>query len=206
MSSRPSTLSAAAQDRKARLAQLRSLKRKQPEPSDDNDQDQDQEAAQDLTAPAAADEDDVRAKYLSGRNFDHSTGGAKLGFENAPHEDQDTVEKQATILAERMRITAEDDEKKDEPLDLFKLQPKKPNWDLKRDLKQRMEILDIRTDSAIARLVRERIESQKKKDGGVNGQAAGLEGVDLVEAVHVREREEADEEQREREWEAELAS
>ncbi|KAF2665627.1 cwf18 pre-mRNA splicing factor [Microthyrium microscopicum] len=202
MSSSQTTLASAAQDRKARLAQLRSLKRKQPEPSDD-------EPSQTLPSEeptskdtAETDVEDVKLKYLSGRNYDHSTGGAKLGFEHAPNENQDTVEKQAELLAERIRQEAKEEDKKDEPLDLFKLQPKKPNWDLKRDLKQRMQVLDVRTDNAIARLVRERIEAQNKKAGTSDG--AGLEGPDLVEAVHVKEREEEEEAQREREYEQEM--
>ena len=68
-----------------------------------------------------------------------------------------------------------------------------------------MEILDLKTDNAIARLVRERIEEQKKKAGS-NGDATGFEGADLVEAVHVREREEEEEELREKQWEQGLAS
>jgi coiled-coil domain-containing protein 12 len=201
MSSTNTALSAASQDRKARLAQLRSLKRKQPEPSNDFEpRTENDEAA----AGTAQEEDDIKKKYLSGRNFDHSTGGAKLGFEHAPDQDHDTIERKAEILAEKVLEEAKEAEKRDEPLDLFKLQPKKPNWDLKRDLKQRMEVLDVRTENAIARLVRERIEGQKKQaSNGVEG--AGLEGADLVEAVHIREREEIEEQRREKEWEEGLA-
>lgn len=192
-------LSAATQDRKARLAQLRSLKRKQPEPSEDVDQTNVTE--DDIVKKEA---DDVKLKYLSGRNYDHSTGGAKLGFEHAPDENENTIERQAEVLAEKVQEEAKEEDKKDEPLDLFKLQPKKPNWDLKRDLKQRMEILDIRTENAIARLVRERIEGQQKTND--TGDPAALDGVNLVEAVRVREREEAEDELREKEWEQGLVN
>jgi coiled-coil domain-containing protein 12 len=195
MSSTQSTLSAAAQDRKARLAQLRSLKRKQPEPSNDHDQ----PTVGNDGAESEEKSDDVKLKYLSGRNYDHATGGAKLGFEHAPDENENTIERQAAALAEQVREEAQEEAKKDEPLDLFKLQPKKPNWDLKRDLKQRMEILDVRTENAMARLVRERIEGQKKTGDS-------LDGVNLVEAVRVREREEAEDEAREKEWAQGLAN
>jgi coiled-coil domain-containing protein 12 len=184
------SLSAAAQDRKAKLAQLRSLKRKQPSPD---------------PSPAAQDEstatgtEDAAAKYLSGRNYDLETRTAKLGFEHAPDTDVQTIEKQAASVSDRVRKEAEKDDG-DQPLDLFKLQPKKPNWDLKRDLKQRMEVLDIRTENAIARLVRERIAAQKKEGGD-----SSLGGADMLEAVHVREREEEEEERREKEWEQGLA-
>lgn len=202
-------LSAAAQDRKARLAQLKSLKRKQPDTTEEQ---------QDETAPAAAsrendttesDTKDLTSKYLSGRNYDPETKGAKLGFENAPQEGKETLEKKAAQLALETKLQAEQEEKADKPLDLFKLQPKKPNWDLKRDLDRKLEILNVRTDNAIARLVRERISNQQKAAQARNGtaatatngdaEAAGIEGTTLVEATNVREREDEEEARRERE-------
>lgn len=227
------TLAAATQDRKARLAQLKSLKRKQPDtPSYDE------------TSPANADEEgppskrrsaspsasinqteasaapDVSTLYLSGRNFDTTTRGPKLGFENAPDEDAVTLEKQAADIAAQTKVQAEVEAKADKPLDLFSLQPKKPNWDLKRDLAAKMKILDVRTENAIAKLVRERIEKQKaqalanrkqksvSKHGEVDkdgeGEEVGMEGPALVEAMHIREREEEEDARREKELEEEL--
>jgi coiled-coil domain-containing protein 12 len=189
------TLQAATQDRKARLAQLKSLKRKQPEPS-----------AEDTDLPDAPEHPkepvDVTRTYLSGRNYDPETRGPKLGFEEAPNAGKETLETRATELAEETKKAADQDAEKDAPLDLFKLQPKKPNWDLKRELKDKMQILDVRTDNAIARLVRERLEGQKKAAG--NGEAGGMEGNELLEAVHAREREEREDEKRERQWEKEM--
>jgi coiled-coil domain-containing protein 12 len=192
------SLLAAAQDRKARLAQLRSLKRKEPEP-DTTAEPASPHGSDPHTQPKNGDED-TASKYLSGRNFDPSTRTVKLGFENDPTAQKATLEQQAAIIADRVREdAATTDSQAEEALDLFKLQPKKPNWDLKRDLAARMAVLDVRTENAIARLVRERIEGQKKSEGG------GLEGADLLEAVHVREREEEEEERREAEWEKSLA-
>jgi coiled-coil domain-containing protein 12 len=197
MSSR-TKLEAATQDRKARLAQLKSLKRKQPEPSTDADDSfgtsQDKENAEEV---------DVTRTFLSGRNYDPETRGPKLGFEATPIEGKETLETKATELAERTRKAAEVEEHTDEPLDLYRLQPKKPNWDLKRELKEKMQILDVRTDNAIAKLVRERLESQKKLQGS-NGEAAGLDGADVLRQVHAREREEEAEERREKELEQEM--
>jgi coiled-coil domain-containing protein 12 len=179
-------LLAASQDRKARLAQLRSLKRKDPEP----------DSSVEPLAPTEEESNNPAHKYLSGRNFDITSRTVKLGFENDPTAQTSTLEQQAEEIAERIKEEATViDGQADEPLDLFKLQPKKPNWDLKRDLATRMAILDVRTENAIARLVRERIEGQKKSDG------TGLEGIDLLEAVHVREKEEEEEKRREEEWE-----
>jgi coiled-coil domain-containing protein 12 len=195
--SAPNTLSAAAQDRKARLAQLKSLKRKTP--------DSPTEGAAESTVP---EEQDVERTYLSGRNYDVETRGPKLGFESAPTEGRETLEQQAAALALATKQEAEAEAKNDAPLDLFKLRPKKPNWDLKRELKERMQALDLRTENAIARLVRQRVESKQKaaNGGGIGGVAGALEGGELVEAIRAREREEEEDERRDRELEAEVES
>ena len=215
------TLSAATQDRKARLAQLKSLKRKQPDTQDELG-DHNEPEPKSPRNETEEEQQDVTSQYLSGRNYDRETRGAKLGFDAAPSEGKETLEKQAAALAAETKRQAEEEEKADKPLDLFKLQPKKPNWDLKRDLDRKLDILNVRTDNAIARLVRERIANQQKVararaaiDGGVNGngngpsadgqggdaEAAGIEGTTLVEAANVREREDEEEARREREEE-----
>jgi coiled-coil domain-containing protein 12 len=140
---------------------------------------------------------------LSGRNYDAETRGPKLGFETAPDAEKDTLEVRAAALelAHKEEV-AKQEEEKDAPIDLFKLQPKKPNWDLKRDLKERTAVLDVRTKNAIARLVRERLEGERNKKiaAGEEGDGAiPLEGGELVEAVHLRERQEEEERRRERE-------
>jgi coiled-coil domain-containing protein 12 len=206
-------LSAAAQDRKSRLAQLKSLKRKQADQSEEPTDDDGQPVPKSPRKEATPDD---TSRYLSGRNYDAETKGPRLGFENAPDEGQETLEQKAAQLVEETQRRADEEEQADAPLDLFKLQPKKPNWDLKRDLDRKMEVLNVRTDNAIARLVRERIAKQKEaakaRSGGANGpaldggdnDAAGIEGATLVEATHVREREDEEDLRREREEEAAL--
>ena len=197
MASNNASLDAAATERKARLAKLASLKRKQP-PSDESG---------DLTNGPST-ELTSTTQHLSGRNYDTETRGPRLGFENAPNEGQETLEDRAKVITDSAREEEQKNKADDKPLDLFALQPKKPNWDLKRDLAQKMSILDQRTDNAIARIVRERIQGQKRKDretvnGTIDGsetESVGLSGVDLVEGVKVREREEAEEERREKEY------
>ena len=204
MASAHASLDAAATERKTRLAKLKSLKRKQPQSENDTNQ---------STSTASEEPDEstpsVTTTYLSGRNYDPSTRGPKLGFETAPSEDQETLEIRAGEIAAETKKAAEEEEKAEKPIDLFKLQPKRPNWDLKRDVARKMERLNVQTDNAIARLVRERIEAQKKKQletlngssrkGDEEGEAVGMQGEELVEGVHVREREDAEEERRERE-------
>ncbi|KAI1199668.1 cwf18 pre-mRNA splicing factor-domain-containing protein [Nemania serpens] len=208
MSASRATLNAASDDRKARLAKLKNLKRKQP--------------ADEIVAPESErsasppPEADVATRYLSGRNYDAETRGPKLGFEAPPTQGMEgpTLEQQAALVEEETREAAAKDAKDDQGIDLFKLQPKKPNWDLKRDLEKKLEVLNVRTDNAIARLVRERIANAQAAaqrtaqpiasddgDGG-SAEAAGMDGVALVEGLRVREREE-EEERREREAEGE---
>lgn len=196
MASTHAMLDAASSERKARLAKLASLKRKQPSSDTNVDTPSSTENASATPPPSKTD------VYLSGRNYDPTTRGPKLGFENAPSANTTTLEQQA----ERISLTTAEQAAKDEVeaekgIDLFKLQPKKPNWDLKRDLAEKMKVLDVRTQNAIARLVRERIENSKKEalkkesggKGGDLGEEVGIDGSTLVQGVHVREREEEDE-------------
>lgn len=190
MSSSHTTLDAASVDRKARLAKLASLKRKQP-------------SAEGTVAPLEEDgkvgtQSSKTDIYLSGRNYDKTTKGARLGFESNPSENVETVEAQAQRIAqETSEQAAKDELEAEKGIDLFKLQPKKPNWDLKRDLAEKMKILDVRTQNAMARLVRERIEKAKKEAlaKGSNsqdreqGEEVGIEGNTLVESIHLREQE-----------------
>jgi coiled-coil domain-containing protein 12 len=189
MASTHTTLEAAATDRKARLAKLAALKRKAPSADDVPGQ----EAQEDESNDASF---DVTSQYLSGRNYDPSTKGPRLGFENAPTQGQLTLEEQASKIAISTAEAAKEDEEGDKPIDLFKLQPKKPNWDLKRDLDEKMKVLNARTDNAIARLVRERIQNAQKAakenakvDGDKESEELVMEGEALLEGIHARERE-----------------
>ena len=217
MASAHASLDAAATERKLRLAKLKSLKRKHP----DNHSDIDPSAlpadssrafeslnafTQTLTEPSES--PSVTTTYLSGRNYDPTTRGPKLGFESAPTEDQETLEDRATQIAEETQVLAQQEERDEKPIDLFKLQPKKPNWDLKRDMERKMETLNTRTDNAIARLVRDRIDAARKQaEPGKHGmgEEVGMKGEELVEGVHGREREEEEEERKEREGDEEVA-
>ncbi|KAG5966974.1 hypothetical protein E4U58_002347 [Claviceps cyperi] len=202
------TLSAAAEDRKSRLAALRNLKRKHDSNNDTNND----VSTADSTEPNSSEpiEIDVSKVHLSGRNYDAETRGPKLGFDQAPNEglDQPTLEEQAAEVESKLREQAAEQAKDDKGLDLFKLQPKKPNWDLKRDLQPKLDVLSVRTENAIARLVRERINGAQKAAAAknstvgvaaqVDGDDVGMDGVALVEGLRVREQEEEEEERRER--------
>lgn len=203
MSATHATLGAAADERKARLAKLKSLKRKQP-----GDEIVPPESTRSPSPPGPL---DVAKLHLSGRNYDPEAKGPKLGFEAPPTLalEKPTLEQQAQDIENEIRRKAEEEEQDDKGVDLFKLQPKKPNWDLKRDLNKKLEILNVRMENAIARMVRERIAGAQKTakskagNGAVTasegGEEMGMEGVALVEGVKLREREEEEDERRERE-------
>lgn len=203
MSATHASLGAAADERKARLAKLKSLKRKQP-----GDEIVAPESTRSPSPPASP---NVAALHLSGRNYDPEVKGPKLGFEAPPTLalEKPTLEQQAKEVEEEIRKKAKEEEQDEKGVDLFKLQPKKPNWDLKRDLDKKLEVLNVRTENAITRLVRERIEDAQKAarikagNGAVSasdgGEEMGMEGVALVEGVKLREREEEEEERREKE-------
>ena len=204
------TLEAQTQDRKARLAQLKSVRRKQA-PSDEASNDSSQPPlAKRKTPTPSSPSDDTTSAFLSGRNYDPATRGPKLGFETQPQLTQPTVESQAKELAEAAKKQSEEEEKANKPLDMFKLQPRKANWDLKRELDKRMEVLNVRTENAMARIVRERIQMAQKEakeraalnndhkdqvngngDAEGDGEAIGMEGNTLVEATREMEREAA---------------
>ncbi|KAL7824002.1 cwf18 pre-mRNA splicing factor domain-containing protein [Trichoderma gracile] len=212
------SLSAAADERKARLAKLKTLKRKQPvDEVATPEGDRDASPAAAAAAAAAAEEaekDDITARHLSGRNYDPETRGPKLGFDAPPTLglEKPTLEEQAAEVEAEVREKAAEEARDDRGLDLFKLQPKKPNWDLKRNLDKKLEVLNVRTDNAIAKLVRERVQSAQKAaqknetvdNGNLDGDAAGVDGIALVEGLRVREQEEQEDEERERQEEEAL--
>ncbi|KAJ3314835.1 Coiled-coil domain-containing protein 12 [Boothiomyces sp. JEL0838] len=72
----------------------------------------------------------------------------------------DTVETRAEKMKEQIM---EEESKRNPELDLNNLAPKKPNWDLKRDLEKRLERLDKMTMIAVSDLIRERL----KKEGNI---------------------------------------
>ena len=65
---------------------------------------------------------------------------------------------------------------------LLNLAPKRPNWDLKRDLEPQMKKLRGMTDRAILRAIAARVEAeQEQQQAGSANEAA--EKVDLAKAV-----------------------
>ncbi|XP_051468703.1 coiled-coil domain-containing protein 12 [Apus apus] len=58
-----------------------------------------------------------------------------------------------------------------EEVDLANLAPRKPDWDLKRDVAKKLEKLEKRTQRAIAELIRERLKGQEEELASAVGSA-----------------------------------
>lgn len=160
------SLEAQSQQRKDRLSRFKDLKRKE-RPDE-----------------GATSKENKGLEILSRRNFDVVERNAKFGYDENPAENKTTVEKRALEIAEEEEL--ERSKEKQRQLDVESLQPKKANWDLKRDIEPKLAILKVKTDAAIAKLVRERIKDQNQS--GARDQLQG----DLAEVVKQKEAEERD--------------
>lgn len=191
------SLDAQSAARKERLAQLKSLKRKQPLT--------DPPPSQEVTVTAGDSETPEKGTnvHLSGRNYDIESRAPKMGFVSAPSEGQETLEDAAKKIVETTKALQMEDEKNDKPIDLFNLQPKKPNWDLKRDADKKLEKLNQKTDIAIAKIIRARIEEARQKRIGQSEGGDETEDVEGNVASIVQEKEK--ERERERDTNAEDA-
>ncbi|GAA5896295.1 hypothetical protein JCM8208_001839 [Rhodotorula glutinis] len=104
-----------------------------------------------------ADADDTNdAEGFKFRNYDPDTGKAR---KHARTDEADTVEKQVEGLADQ--AIAQDELQRAQELDLTNIQPKKPNWDLKRDFDRKLTKLKPKTDLAISQLIRKRLQAQR---------------------------------------------
>ncbi|XP_056142302.1 coiled-coil domain-containing protein 12 [Lampris incognitus] len=63
-----------------------------------------------------------------------------------------------------------------EEVDLANLAPRKPDWDLKRDVAKKLEKLERRTQRAIAELIRDRLRGSEEELAGAVGAVGVTEG------------------------------
>ncbi|ORY29627.1 cwf18 pre-mRNA splicing factor-domain-containing protein [Naematelia encephala] len=113
------------------------------------------------------------------RNYDPETRQHRK--REAGEAGEDTVENAVEGLAEQ--IIREDEEKRKEELDLFNIQPRRANWDLKRDMTNRMSKLERKTNEAIATIFRQRLQAMRKDAGGGGGE------VDILASINAAEHE-----------------
>lgn len=102
------------------------------------------------------DEEGEDARPVKHRNFDPETRTLR---KHAGEDATDTVERAVDGLAER--IIAEDAERRNQELDIFSIAPKRPNWDLKREMERKLAKLERRTQEAILQLTRQRLAAQQ---------------------------------------------
>ncbi|XP_055269642.1 coiled-coil domain-containing protein 12 isoform X1 [Moschus berezovskii] len=93
----------------------------------------------------------------------------ELRLRNYVPEDEDLKQRrvpQAKPVAVEEKVKEQLEAAKPEPVieevDLANLAPRKPDWDLKRDVAKKLEKLEKRTQRAIAELIRERLKGQEE--------------------------------------------
>lgn len=144
-----SSLEKQAAERKAKLEQLKNLKRKRDNHGQNEGQNSEESSSTKMETG------------LKSRNFDPESRSAKLGFESSPIEISatETVELVADELQEKALKSLAKQTSENSSLTISNLQPKKVNWDLKRDLEPSFQILETRTNNAIIKAVRERVRA-----------------------------------------------
>lgn len=103
--------------------------------------------APDATSEPQGDGEDDGVKF---RNYRPT--GPNLKHMTKEHTKPVSVDDQVQHIIDAAGVDPEDVD-----LDVVNLAPRKPNWDLKRDLDKKMSKLQKRTDKAIKQLIRERI-------------------------------------------------
>ncbi|KAH9950269.1 cwf18 pre-mRNA splicing factor-domain-containing protein [Amylocystis lapponica] len=105
---------------------------------------------------------------IKNRTFDPETRTLRKHAQNDDVDMmEDTVEAKVEGLAEN--IIAEDAERRAQDLDLFNIAPKRPNWDLKREMEKKLAKLERKTQEAIHTLIRQRLAAQKGQSDDLVG-------------------------------------
>ncbi|KAF8627727.1 hypothetical protein AX15_004271 [Amanita polypyramis BW_CC] len=103
---------------------------------------------------------------LKTRNFDPETRTLRKR-DRADETLQDTVEKDMAGLAEQ--IVADDEQRRKQELDVFNIAPKRPNWDLKREMGKKLTKLERKTQEAVHGLIRQRLAAQRGQSEDIVG-------------------------------------
>lgn len=108
-----------------------------------------------------------------------------LRLRNYVPEDEDLKRRrvpQAKPVAVEEKVKEQLEAAKPEPVieevDLANLAPRKPDWDLKRDVAKKLEKLEKRTQRAIAELIRERLKGQEDNLASAVDATTGQEACD----------------------------
>ncbi|KAF9469276.1 cwf18 pre-mRNA splicing factor-domain-containing protein [Collybia nuda] len=128
-----------------------------------------------------AGEDVADAPLLKGRNFDPVSRTLRKRNQGDDVEMEDTVEKNVEGMAEG--IIAEDEQRRAQELDVFNIAPKRPNWDLKREMEKKLAKLERRTQESIHTLIRQRLSAQKGEADDIMGAMNAQERQNASEAL-----------------------
>ncbi|XP_025895455.1 coiled-coil domain-containing protein 12 [Nothoprocta perdicaria] len=109
-------------------------------------------------------EEPVRHKELRLRNYEPED--EELKKRKVPQAKPASVEDKVKEQLEAAKPEPIIDE-----VDLANLAPRKPDWDLKRDVAKKLEKLEKRTQRAIAELIRERLKGQEEELASAVGSA-----------------------------------
>ncbi|KIL00934.1 hypothetical protein PAXRUDRAFT_821140 [Paxillus rubicundulus Ve08.2h10] len=123
--------------------------------------------------------DENGGSVLLNRNFDPETRTLRKHTQNGALT-EDTIEKDVDGMVER--IIVEDEQRRAQELDVFNIAPKRPNWDLKREMEKKLAGLERKTQEAIHTLIRQRLAAQKGQSddllGAMNAQERAREEED----------------------------
>ncbi|XP_010281762.1 PREDICTED: coiled-coil domain-containing protein 12, partial [Phaethon lepturus] len=117
------------------------------------------------------------ATLVAAKGFADSWG-RELKLRNYEPEDEELKKRkvpQAKPASVEDKVKDQLEAAKPEPIidevDLANLAPRKPDWDLKRDVAKKLEKLEKRTQRAIAELIRERLKGQEEELASAVGSA-----------------------------------
>ncbi|CAM4601130.1 unnamed protein product [Lepidochelys kempii] len=117
-------------------------------------------------------------KHLREDDEEDATKHKELKLRNYVPEDEDLKKRkvpQAKPASVEDKVKDQLEAAKPEPIieevDLANLAPRKPDWDLKRDVAKKLEKLEKRTQRAIAELIRERLRGQEEELASAVGSA-----------------------------------
>ncbi|KAM9573483.1 coiled-coil domain-containing protein 12 [Guaruba guarouba] len=114
--------------------------------------------------PREDEEETIKHKELKLRNYDPED--EELKKRKMPPAKPASVEDKVKDQLEAAKPEPIIDE-----VDLANLAPRKPDWDLKRDVAKKLEKLEKRTQRAIAELIRERLKGQEEELASAVGSA-----------------------------------
>jgi len=130
-------------------------------------------------AGEAMDEGELADSVIKHRTFDPESRTLKKHTREDETHMEDTVEKRVEGMAEA--IIAEDQQRRAQDLDLFNIAPKRPNWDLKREMEKKLARLERKTQEAIHTLIRQRLAAQKGQSDDLVGAMKAQERAEQVD-------------------------